>query len=227
MDEQLLAVGRNRPAEVVARLAPEAVGVDEVRDHLDVPLDIEVGVRLAPEVVGDRRDAVRLVDRVGDDGGEARVLPDERDVGPVQRRHDGDAEPLLGEDPPGEHGARRVGDRVVDVEHVEPLVLRHVHHLGREGERVGEVLEDGVRVHPHLVEEHVLRDGPEPERHAVRDEVDLVAPRGERLAEFGGDDAGAAVDGVAGDADFHRRRGCGAGDRAAGPPADRSSGRPP
>ena len=37
----------------------------------------------------------------------------------------------------------------------------------------------------------------------VADEMDVVAAGGEFLAELGGDDAGAAVGGVAGDADFH------------------------
>jgi hypothetical protein len=39
----------------------------------------------------------------------------------------------------------------------------------------------------------------------VADEMDVVSARGKLLAEFGGDDAGAAVGGVAGDADFHER----------------------
>ena len=40
---------------------------------------------------------------------------------------------------------------------------------------------------------------------SVADEMDVVAPRGKLLAEFGGHDAGAAVRGIAGDSDFHER----------------------
>jgi len=40
---------------------------------------------------------------------------------------------------------------------------------------------------------------------SVADEVDVVAAGGKLLAELGGDDAGAAVGWVAGDADFHER----------------------
>jgi len=38
----------------------------------------------------------------------------------------------------------------------------------------------------------------------VADEMDVVAARGEFHAELGGDDAGAAVGGITGDADAHR-----------------------
>ena len=43
----------------------------------------------------------------------------------------------------------------------------------------------------------------------VSDEVDLVAAGGEFDAEFGRDDAAAAVGGVTGDADLHRLPGLG------------------
>ena len=42
----------------------------------------------------------------------------------------------------------------------------------------------------------------------VGDEVHLMAARGELDAKLGGDDAAAAVGGIAGDADLHRRFPC-------------------
>jgi hypothetical protein len=42
----------------------------------------------------------------------------------------------------------------------------------------------------------------QPERLGVRDEMDLMAASGKRDAQFGRDDAGAAVDGVTRDADL-------------------------
>jgi len=58
---------------------------------------------------------------------------------------------------------------------------------------------DFVEVNVRVVEIHA--DG-----RGVADEVDVVAACGEFLAELGGDDAGAAIRGIAGDADFHCRR---------------------
>ncbi len=52
--------------------------------------------------------------------------------------------------------------------------------------------------------EDVGRIGIEADGVGVADEVDLVAAGGEFHAEFGGDDATAAIRGVAGDADAHR-----------------------
>ena len=46
------------------------------------------------------------------------------------------------------------------------------------------------------------RAGVEADRIGVGDEVDLVAARGQFQAELGGDDAAAAVRGIAGDADL-------------------------
>ena len=40
-------------------------------------------------------------------------------------------------------------------------------------------------------------------RRGITDEMDLVAARGKLDAQFGGDDAGAAVGWITGDSDFH------------------------
>jgi len=54
-----------------------------------------------------------------------------------------------------------------------------------------------------LMEVDVRVVGVHADGRGVADEMDVVAAGGEFLAELGGDDAGAAVGGVAGDADFH------------------------
>jgi hypothetical protein len=65
------------------------------------------------------------------------------------------------------------------------------------------VIEKRVAGDFDLVKMDVRVVGIHADGRGVADEVDVVAARGEFLAEFGGDDAGAAVSGVAGDADFH------------------------
>ena len=65
------------------------------------------------------------------------------------------------------------------------------------------MIEEWVAGDFDLVKMDVRVVGIHADRWSVADEMDVVAARGELLAEFGGDDAGAAVSGVAGDADFH------------------------
>jgi hypothetical protein len=108
-----------------------------------------------------------------------------------------------GEHLAGEQGADGVRDGVVDVEEVERVELGDLGHAGGEGEVVGRVLEERVVRDRDLVEADVGLAAGEAEGLRVGDEVDLVAARGELDAELGGDDAGAAVGGVAGDADLH------------------------
>src|SRR5262249_52735519 len=65
-----------------------------------------------------------------------------------------------------------------------------------------------------LVEVDVGREGTEPERQAMGDEVDLVATLGERQPELGRDNAAAPEVRVAGDADPTRLPPPAVGDRA-------------
>ena len=89
----------------------------------------------------------------------------------------------------------------MDVEEVEPFPDGGVMHGGGEREAVGRVVEEGVGRDLDLVVVDPLDEVGEPERLGVGDEMDLVPAPGEREPELGGDDAGAPVDGVAGDAD--------------------------
>ena len=91
----------------------------------------------------------------------------------------------------------------MDVEEVERFGFEDFEHFGGESERVGRMIEkrvagdlDFVEMDVRVVEIHA--DG-----RGVGDEMDVVAAGGEFLAELGSDDAGAAVGGIAGDADFH------------------------
>ncbi len=178
--------------------------VDEVVDDLDRPGDFEIADGGALEVFGDGGDAVALVDAEAGDGEVAGVLADERDIRPVEGGDEGQANALGFEHLAGEKGRDRVGNGVVHVEKIELVELRDLGHAAGEGEVVRRVLEERVVGDGDFVEEDAVLTAGEAEGLLVGDEVDLVAAGGKLNAELCGDDAGAAVGGVAGDADFHR-----------------------
>ncbi len=74
-------------------------------------------------------------------------------------------------------------------------------HAGGEGEVVRRVLEERVVEELNLVKVDVGFAVGKTEGRGRGDEVDIVAASGEFDAELGGDDAGATVGGIAGDAD--------------------------
>ena len=103
----------------------------------------------------------------------------------------------------GKEGADGVGDGVVDMEKVEGFGFEDFNHFGGESESVGRVVKKGVRGDVDFVEVDMRIVEIHADGRSVADEMDVVAASGELLAEFGGDDAGAAVRGIAGDADLH------------------------
>ena len=73
--------------------------------------------------------------------------------------------------------------------------------------RIWRVLEQRIGGDFHLV---VVDPGCiriEPDGIGIGDEMNLMPAQGEFEAEFGGDDAAAAIGGIAGDPDFHVRLG--------------------
>jgi hypothetical protein len=195
------------PSEPLARTGilpvprPVALGVDEVRDHLDRALRMEDLDRLPLQIVRDRGDAIALVDAESRQRPERLIRADQRDVGAVERRRH--PELRRRRDLPREVGADRVRDGVVRVEDVESVLVRDLRHLRRERERVRRILEERVRDDLHLVEEHVLLVALQTERNRVGDEVDLVSAARELDPELGRDHARSAVGGIAADADLH------------------------
>jgi hypothetical protein len=98
-----------------------------------------------------------------------------------------------------------MGNGVVHVHEVEPVGLGHLVQRYRQRERVGGVLEEGVLVHLHLVEEDPLPEPRQAEGLVIRHEVDLVAPLRELEPQLGGHGPGASIGRIAGDADLHGR----------------------
>ena len=185
------------------------VAIDEVADDFDGCLDLEGFVGAVAEVGRDGGDAVGLLDAELGDGEVGAVEADEGDVGAVESGDEGEMDAAGGEHLLGEVGGDGVGDGVVDVEEIETVPLGDFGHAGGEGEVVGRVLKEGIVEELDLVEVDVGLAAGKTERRRRGDEVDFVAAGGELNAEFGGDDAGAPVGGVAGDADLERAMGCG------------------
>ena len=69
--------------------------------------------------------------------------------------------------------------------------------------RVGELIAVHVIPRPHQSLEDVLPIGNHADRRSVADEMNIVSASGKFHTELGGHYAGAAVSGVAGDADAH------------------------
>ncbi len=163
-------------------------------------------------MAGDGGDAVGLGDAEFGDGKVRAVEADEGDVCAVERGDEGkcaagEAGGLRLDHLAGEERADGVGDGVVDVEEIERVELGDLGHAGGEGEVVGRVFEERVVGDGYFVEVDVGLAAGEAEGLRVGDEVDLVAAGGEFDSELGGHDAGAAVGGVAGDADLHKGSG--------------------
>lgn len=92
----------------------------------------------------------------------------------------------------------------MDVEDVQGFGLENFQHFYGEGEGVGGVIKEGIGNDGGLVEMDSRVVGVHADRRGVGDEVNVVPPGGEFLAQLGGDNAGAAVSGVASDANTHR-----------------------
>ena len=201
MHEDGFTVGSPLCAKGGLWLTRVEIAVHEIGNNFDGALDVELFDGLFEEILGDGGDAVGLLDGKFCDGEITAIAADESDVGAVERS---DERQTAGSGHgTGEKRADGVGNSVVDVKEVERFGFEDFDHFGGESQRIGRVVEkrvagdfDFVEVDAGVVEIHA--DG-----RGVADEVDVVAARGELLAELGGDDAGAAVGGIAGDADFH------------------------
>jgi hypothetical protein len=175
------------------------------------PRGSEGFARAIGEVLRDGGDAVGLVDTKAGDREVAAIEADEGDVGAVESGDEGQAQALGAQHFLGEVRGDGVRDRVMNVEQVEVVELGNFGHARGKGEVVGRVLEEWVVGDGDFVETDVGFAAGEAEGRLVGDEVDVVAARGELDAELGGNDAGTAVGGIAGDADFHKAEPCAVG----------------
>ena len=203
VDEDLFVVRSELRAPRTVFGREEDVTIHEVRDKLDRAANIKFLKRHLAQVFGDGRHRVALLDGKPRDGEVGPVLPDQRDVGAVER---GDERQL----PAVLHGARQVGrhgvrEGIVNVQQVQVLSRRHVVHHGRQGQGVGRMIEQRVAHDLHFVEMDALARLGHPHRNGVADEVHIVPPGRQFQAQFGRNHAAAAVSGVTRDADFHLR----------------------
>lgn len=89
------------------------------------------------------------------------------------------------------------------VQDVERFFFEDFQHFDGEGERVGGVVEEWVLDDLGLMEVDAGIAGVHADGRGIGDEMHVVAAGSEFLPEFGGDDARAAVGGVACDANTH------------------------
>ena len=195
-------IGRGQPQSRPAA-RDEDLRVHEVVDHLDGLRDAEALPGAVGQEAAHRRHPVARLDAELGDAEVGRVDTEHADVRAVQRGHH--VQPARQHQLAREVGAGREGHGVVHVQQVEPVVLDHLHHLGRERQVVGRLLEDRVGDGRDLVEEDAGLEAPQPERQPVGDEVHVPAAPREPEPELGGDHPAAPEVGVAGDADLPPR----------------------
>ena len=191
-------------SEALVGSAAVEIAVDEIGDDFDGMLDVKFFDRLLEQIVRDAGDAVALLDGKFGDGKIAAVAADEGDVRAMKRGDEGKAARRG-------HGTReqradRMGNGVVNVEKVEGFGFENFEHFGGESEGVGRMVEEGVGDDLHFVKVDALAIGIHADGRGVADEMNVVTASGELHAQLGGDDAGAAVGGVASDANAHRVR---------------------
>ena len=188
-------------------LVPTAVvmlGIDEVRDHLDVtPHTPERAIRFVAQVVGHRGHAVGFLDGEARDRVERALLADDGDIGAVQRGHHA----YIGVPFP-QHLARypgtgRMRDGVVTMQDIELMIAHDLVHAHGECEVIRRILEQRIASDIHLVKPDPRQKTRQAKRLLVRDEVYLVTASGERNTEFSRHGARATVRWVAGDTDLH------------------------
>src|SRR4029078_8928240 len=95
---------------------------------------------------------VRLLDVELGDWTERRVLSDDGDVRTVERRHDANVGARRTEHLLGDPRARRVWNRVVTMQQVEPVIEGDLVHANGEREIVRRVLEQGISADVYFVE---------------------------------------------------------------------------
>ena len=96
-------------------------------------------------------------------------------------------------------------DGVMDVEEIERFGFKDFEHFRGEGQGIGRMVEERVGGDFDFVEANVAVAKLHADRRGIADEMDLVAAGGKLHAKLGGDNAGAAIGGIAGDADSHGR----------------------
>ena len=91
----------------------------------------------------------------------------------------------------------------MDMEQIERFGFENFEHFRGECQRVRWMVEERVGDDFDFVEMDARIVGVHADGRGIADEMNVVATRGEFHAKLGGDDAGAAVGGIAGDADAH------------------------
>jgi len=101
-----------------------------------------------------------------------------------------------------------MGDGVMDVQHIQIVILRDLRHPRRERQAVGRILEQRVIRYFHFVIEDARGSWIQADRIRVSDEMDVMAAGGQLQAKLGGNDSAASIGRITGDADLHAELDC-------------------
>src|SRR5208283_2928197 len=174
---------------------------DEVGDHFDGALDVEILQGAIEQISRNRGDAVALFNGIAGDGKETAVVAHEGDVSAMKS---GD-ERKTARSGHGtcQQGADGVGNGIVNVKEVKRFFLEDLEHFRGEGEGVRRMIEQRIGDYGGLVKMNVGIILIHANGRGIGNKMDVVPAGGKLLAKFGCNDAGAAVCRIAGDADSH------------------------
>ena len=193
----LVSAGEARPRTAIAMGGREPLQIDEIVDCRDFALQVEAIFHLPGKVVRHGRDSVAFEQAEACDLVEGIVEPDQGDVRAVQRGHD--LRSVAAQHLAAEIRADGVRDRIVGVKHVDRLFATQRCQLRGQGQRVGRIREQRVPRDRHFVEADPRMRRRDPDRAPVADDMDRVAPLGQRHAKIRGHDPAAAQGRVADD----------------------------
>src|SRR5690242_13354129 len=158
---------------------------------------------VSSEILRDRGDTIRFLDREFGDRIKRGVLADDGDVGAVKGSYQGYVSIRLAQHFPRNPGAGSVRDRVVAMKELEAVGHHHLVHAHRKREVVGREFKQRIPANVDFVKEDPRQERRKSERLAVSDEMDFVAALGQRHAQLGCYRAGSAVGRITSDANLH------------------------
>ena len=97
-----------------------------------------------------------------------------------------------------------MGNRVMDMQDVEVVYLRHLSHAGGQRQVIRRIFKQGVQRDGDLMKQDARVVGIQPDGLLVGDEMDLMPAVGKLNSQLRADHATATVSWITGDSDFQK-----------------------
>gem|GEM_PF-5645954 len=203
MNEDAFVIWGYRFFKVIFRLQAEAVEIDEVRDHLDFLLDVEMFQGIFFQVLRNGCDAIRLVDGERYDRFIGWIFSHQGDIGTVERGDYRDIDSVTCQDLLGHKGCGSMRNCVVYVEEVQLFEAHHINQLAGQCRLVRCIVEQWVVPYGNFMVEKIGREEVEPSGLTVCNKVYLVTFISECFTKFCGNNTASTESRVTNNTYFH------------------------